>query len=64
VTVTCVVAVLTMLLPRWIEVVFGVDPDGGSGAVEWAVVMSALLGSATFTWLVRYEWRVAARAEG
>jgi hypothetical protein len=53
-----------MWLPRWLEVVFGVDPDHGSGAVEWAVVIIALLGSATLTLLARYEWRLAARAKG
>ena len=30
--------VVTLLVPTWIETVFGVDPDGGSGAIEWVVV--------------------------
>jgi hypothetical protein len=31
-------AVLTAVVPDWIEVVFGVEPDAGSGALEWAIV--------------------------
>ena len=36
--------VLTLVVPDWIEVVFRVDPDGGSGELEWllAVVPGAL----------------------
>jgi hypothetical protein len=27
-----------MVLPDWIEALFQVDPDGGNGALEWALV--------------------------
>ena len=30
--------VLTVLWSEWIEALLHVDPDGGSGATEWAVV--------------------------
>jgi len=29
---------LTLIRKDWIEAVFGVEPDGGSGAAEWAIV--------------------------
>ena len=29
--------VATVIDPEWIEFVFGVDPDGGSGALEWGL---------------------------
>ena len=37
---TGLLAVLTALVPDWIEAVFGVDPDGGNGAVETDVVIT------------------------
>jgi len=32
--------VLTLVVHDWIEVVFGVDPDGGNGLVETAIVVT------------------------
>jgi hypothetical protein len=33
-----VLAVLTVFVPTWIEEVFKIEPDMGSGALEWMVV--------------------------
>jgi uncharacterized membrane protein len=57
---TCLAAfAITVLVPTWIEEVFGVDPDGGSGALEIAI-LAVLLGGAVVTFiLARGEWRRA-----
>ena len=33
------VVILTALEPAWIEALAGFDPDGGSGAAEWVIVL-------------------------
>lgn len=38
-------AILTAIVPSWIETVFNIDPDGGDGALEWLIV-AALVGLA------------------
>jgi hypothetical protein len=40
--VFAVLMVATAVEPQWFERLFGVEPDGGSGALEWSVV--AVLG--------------------
>ena len=32
-------AVATAVWPTWIETLFGVEPDGGSGETEWWIVV-------------------------
>ena len=48
-------AVLTAIWPNWIELAFRVDPDQGSGALEWGLV-------ATFAVLALSSSLVARRA--
>ncbi len=38
-----VLAVVTAVVPDWIEVVFGVEPDGGNGSLEWLLVLGLAL---------------------
>jgi hypothetical protein len=48
-------AVLTLISREWIEVIFGVDPDGGSGALEWGLVLGLLLVGVAGTIAARFE---------
>jgi hypothetical protein len=53
---TAVATVLTLLVPEWIEVVFGVDPDQGDGSLEWLIAAGfalATLALGTLSWLDR-----------
>jgi hypothetical protein len=49
-------AVLTLLVPTWIERLFGVDPDGGNGAVEVALALLPLVALAGLV-TARMQWR-------
>jgi hypothetical protein len=53
---------LTLATREWIEIVFRVDPDHGSGSLEWLVVVASLLATVTFSVLARLEWRQAKEA--
>jgi hypothetical protein len=55
--ITAALAVLTLTWPDWIEEIFGVDPDKGSGTLEWAIVLSLALVSIVSGILARAEWR-------
>jgi hypothetical protein len=57
---TASLSVLTLISREWIELVFGVDPDGGDGSLEWAIVTLLLLATAVLSWFARVEWRRAA----
>ncbi len=48
---------LTLAWRDWIEEVFGVDPDGGSGALEWAIVAALVLALIASIALARGELR-------
>jgi hypothetical protein len=54
--VTAFATVLTLLVPEWIEVVFGVDPDHGDGSLEWLIAGAfalATVGLGTLSYLDR-----------
>lgn len=52
-------AVLTLLWPNWIELIFGVEPDGGDGSLEWVLVGLCVGATVAFSALARTEWRRA-----
>lgn len=48
-------ALLTLIGREWIEQIFGVDPDGRSGALEWLIVLGLVLVAVASTVAARYE---------
>lgn len=54
-TGTAALAALTVISQEWVELVFRVDPDHGSGALEWLVVAVLLAATVTFGLLARLE---------
>jgi hypothetical protein len=55
--VSAALLLVTLAWPDWLELVLHIDPDGGNGTVEWAIVaLFALVALAGFA-LARAEWR-------
>ena len=50
-------AVVTLISREWIELVFGVDPDNGSGSLEWLIVALLLALSIAMYAIARWERR-------
>jgi hypothetical protein len=49
-------AILTAVVPDWIEAVFGVDPDHGTGYLEWLIVVVAGLIAIVVALAARRDW--------
>src|SRR5258707_1009630 len=62
--VSVFLAIITVLWPDWIELVFNVDPDLGNGSLERAIVGLAFVLTIVFVALARREWRRAAASSG
>lgn len=52
-----VLFVTTVVVPDWIEVVFGIDPDRSSGTVEILISAASLTATIGFAGLARQEHR-------
>jgi hypothetical protein len=50
-------AIATMIWREWIEIVFKIDPDEGSGALEVAIVVGLLAISLASILLAGRDWR-------
>lgn len=62
--VTGILFVITLLWHDWIEIIFTVDPDQGSGLLEWLIVGALLVVTSALFVLALYEWRKAQAAIG
>jgi hypothetical protein len=56
-SITGILTVVTLFWHDWIEVIFRVDPDKGSGSAEWLVIVLLLLVTVTLAVAARIEWR-------
>ena len=52
-----VLAVVTMLVPDWLERLFEASPDNGSGELEWLISLGFLVLAGVMGLLARREWR-------
>lgn len=53
---------LTLVTREWVELAFGIDPDGGDGSLEWLLVVGLGAVALVLGLLARTEWRRAATA--
>jgi hypothetical protein len=60
---TGALAVLTLILPDWIEFFSGWGPDQQDGSVERLIVVGLFLFSAAIFMLAAVEWRRMAASE-
>lgn len=56
---SAVLALLTLITREWIEIIFGVDPDGGNGSLEWVIVVVTAVTATVCLSYARVEWRRA-----
>jgi hypothetical protein len=54
--------VVTLIWREWIELVTGLDPDGGNGSAEWFIVGVSAVATILFAGLSWHDWRRVAAA--
>ena len=63
-SVTGILFLVTLIWKDWIEIVFGVEPDAGSGMLEWLIVGILLAATIALFSLAGYEWRKTQTVQG
>jgi hypothetical protein len=58
-SLTGCLCVLTAINRAWIETAFGVDPDHGSGALEWLIIATLLIVTVSLAARARWHWQRA-----
>jgi hypothetical protein len=53
--VSAILAVVTAVWPTWIEGLFEVDPDRGTGATEWWLVVVLVVAALVLTAIARWQ---------
>ncbi|MCW2650298.1 MAG: hypothetical protein QOE41_1167 [Mycobacterium sp.] len=53
--IAAALAILTLITREWIELLFGVDPDVGSGALEWAIVAGLAVSALALAFVAGWE---------
>lgn len=56
-----IATIVTAAWPDWIEKLFGFDPDGGNGSLEWLIVVVLAVVTIAVAVLARRDLRVARR---
>lgn len=62
--ISALLFLVTLVWHDWIELVFGVEPDQGSGGLEWALVAVPAVAAVVFGLRAGAEWRRVRLAAG
>ena len=62
--ITAACLLLTLVLPQWIEGIFGVDPDGGAGSTEQLLTISLAVAALALITLLRRDRRAIRKSAG
>jgi hypothetical protein len=55
--ISAALCVLTLVIPEWIEKLTGLEPDSGSGALEWIIAGVFLVAAVVSAVLARRDYR-------
>jgi ABC-type thiamin/hydroxymethylpyrimidine transport system permease subunit len=55
--ISAILCALTLVFPQWIEELTGLEPDGGSGALEWIIAGLFLVAAVVSAVVARRDYR-------